>query len=121
MSVSSIYICLINICATKSENVPLDIMRPMKIQISLCSCMVWSESSLGEFWIAKDTKFLYVDNKDWSDCEDEQSDLSLRYVHMSEGRLSKIATHNYVNWYNNFKWFSLWQKYIWASARQNLQ
>ena len=35
-----------------------------KIQISLCICTVWSESSLGTFRIAKDAKFLYAENKD---------------------------------------------------------
>ena len=29
---------------------------------------LWSESSLGTFWIAKDAKFLNVDIEDWSDC-----------------------------------------------------
>ena len=35
-------------------------MRPAKIQISLHIRAVWSESSLGAFWIAKDAKFLYA-------------------------------------------------------------
>ena len=36
---------------------------PAKIQISLHTCTVWSESSLGAFWIVKDTKFLHAGNK----------------------------------------------------------
>ena len=39
-------------------------VRPAKIQISLRMRAVWSESSLGEFWKAKDAKFLHVDNED---------------------------------------------------------
>ena len=41
-------------------------MRPAKIQIRLRIRAVWSESSLGAFWISKNAKFLHVDNKDWS-------------------------------------------------------
>ena len=42
-------------------------MCPTQIQISLHICAIWSESSLGTFWIAKDAKF-QEDNGDWSDC-----------------------------------------------------
>ena len=45
-------------------------MHPAKIQISLRILTVWSESSLGAFWIAGDTKFLLADN--------EQSDQTVR-------------------------------------------
>ena len=38
-------------------------MRPAKIQISLRIRAVWSESSLGAFWIAKDAAFLDVANE----------------------------------------------------------
>ena len=37
---------------------------PVKIQISLRVRAVWSESSFGAFWIAKDAKFLHADNED---------------------------------------------------------
>ena len=53
--------------ATTSENEPSDV-RLAKIQITLHISTVCSESSLVTFWIAKDAKFLHVDNKDWSDC-----------------------------------------------------
>ena len=39
-------------------------MRPTKIQISLRIRTVWSESSLGAFWVVKDANFLHADNKD---------------------------------------------------------
>ena len=39
-------------------------MRPAKIQISLRIRAFWSESSLGAFWIARDTMFVHADNKD---------------------------------------------------------
>ena len=68
-------------------------VRPVKIQIRLRIRAVWSESSLGTFWITKFAKFLRTDNKDWSDCAHPQADLSLRWVHMWEGMLSQIPTH----------------------------
>ena len=33
----------------------------------------------------------FVDNEDWSDCLDVQADLSLSWVHMSEGTFSHVA------------------------------
>ena len=39
-------------------------VRPAKIQISLRIRAMWSESSLGAFWIAKSTIFLYAGNED---------------------------------------------------------
>ena len=33
-------------------------------------CAVWSDSSVGAFWIAKDEKKNHADNEDWSDCTD---------------------------------------------------
>ena len=38
-------------------------VRPAKIQISLRIRAVWSESSLGAFWIAMDAKLLHADNE----------------------------------------------------------
>ena len=48
-------------------------VRPAKVGISLCIRTIWSESLLGAFWIAKDAKFLYADNEDWTDCADSQA------------------------------------------------
>ena len=39
-------------------------VRPARIQISLRIRAVWSESSLGAFWIAEDAKFLHTNNDD---------------------------------------------------------
>ena len=39
-------------------------LHPVKTQVSLCICAVWSESSLTAFWIVKGVKFLYADNED---------------------------------------------------------
>ena len=39
-------------------------VRPAKTQISLGICPVWSESSLGAQWVAKDPSFLPADSKD---------------------------------------------------------
>ena len=49
--------------AVTRENLLSDV-RQVKIQISLCICFVWSESSLGACWIVKDAKFLHADNED---------------------------------------------------------
>ena len=35
---------------------------------------IWSECSLGAFWIAKDAKSLYANNQDWSECADADRD-----------------------------------------------
>ena len=67
-------------------------VNPAKIHIRI----VWSESSLGTFWIAK---FPHADKKTfWSDCMD--ADLSLCWAHMSEGMFSHVAAHLYkqCNW-----------------------
>ena len=55
-------------------------VRPAKFQISLCIRAVWSESSLSAFWIARDVKFLPVDNKDWSVSADARADLNLLWA-----------------------------------------
>ena len=67
-------------------------VRPAKGQIRLRIRAVWSESSLSAFEIAKDAKFLYADNEDWSDCADAQVGLSLCLAHISEGTFSVVAT-----------------------------
>ena len=45
---------------------------------------VWSESSLGTLWIAKDANVVPADNEDRSDGTDALTDLSLCWTHMSE-------------------------------------
>ena len=65
--------------AAMSENVPSDMCA--QIQIRLCIRATWSESSLGAFWIAKDAKFLHVENEDSeSDGADTHADLGLRWA-----------------------------------------
>ena len=56
---------------------------------------VWSESSLGTFWIAKAAKFLHVDKKDWSDCPDVRAGLSHRWAHVLEALFTEAVTHSY--------------------------
>ena len=51
-------------------------VHPVKIQIRLRKCAIWSESSLGTFQITKDARFLHADKEDWSDCADAHADLS---------------------------------------------
>ena len=68
------------IWAAKSENVP-SYMRPLKIQISLRIRAVWSESSLGEFLIAKDAKFLRAEK------ETDQTAQMCRLIWLFAGRM----------------------------------
>ena len=56
-------------------------VRPAKTQITLGIHPVWSESSLCTQWVAKDPSFFHADSEDWSDWDDAQADLSLRWVH----------------------------------------
>ena len=51
-------------------------VRPAKIQISLRICAVWSEYSQDAFWIAKDAKYLHVENEDW-----------ILYIHSYGGKI----------------------------------
>ena len=39
-------------------------VRPVKTQISLGICLVWSKSSLCAQWVAKDPRFLHADSED---------------------------------------------------------
>ena len=56
-------------------------VRPAKIQISLRIRAVWSESSLGAFWIVKEAKFLHADDEDSDQtAHPAQADLSLRWA-----------------------------------------
>ena len=59
----------------------------MKIQIRLRIRAVWSESSLGTFWIAKDVNFLIEDSAD------AKADLSLHWALISEGTFSDVSAH----------------------------
>ena len=62
-------------------------LRPAKIQISLRIRAVWSESSLDEFF---DSQWYKVSSREqqnhWSDCENAQDYLNIRWVLMLEGR-----------------------------------
>ena len=60
-----------------------------EIQISLLCRALWSKSSPGAFWIAKDANLPRANNED-SDA-DAQADLSLSLKPMSEGMSSYIA------------------------------
>ena len=66
-------------------------VRPAKIQISLRIRAVWSEFSLGAFRTASDTKIFRVDSVNSN--QTAQSDLSLRWAHMSDGSFSELVVH----------------------------
>ena len=69
-------------------------VHPAKILIRLRIRAVWSESSLGAFWIAKDAKFPHADNEDAEqECLDAQADLNFRSGHISESTLSDVSAH----------------------------
>ena len=57
-----------------------------------------------------DVKFLYVDSEDWSDCVDEQADLCLHLVHMSEGTFSHVLVQ-YHHIYPKY-----WDRQVWANS-----
>ena len=59
-----------------SDNAPTDICALRRFR-SASAFIVWSESILGPFWIAKDAKFLQ--RRDWSDYMESQADLSLHW------------------------------------------
>ena len=70
-------------------------MHPAKIQISLRIRAVWSEYSLGAFWIAKDTNFILADNED--------SGLRLRWSHILRGMFSHVAAQIIIGgWSGNW-------------------
>ena len=50
--------------------------------------LIWI--SLGAFCTAKDTNFVHADNEYESGRTDAQSDLSIRWAHMSEGTFSHV-------------------------------
>ena len=60
----------------------------------LCSA-VRSESLAGTFCIAKNAKFLHVDNKHCSDCTDAQTDLNLHWVHVSDGTFDHVTNDTF--------------------------
>ena len=67
-------------------------VHPAKIQIRLRNRAVWSESSLGAFWIAKRRKVSSCGQQShWSDRMEAQADLSLRWMHMLEGTFSHVT------------------------------
>ena len=67
-------------------------MRPAKIQIRA----VWSESSLGAFWTAKEARLPRADNKDWLEYADAQTDLSLHWAHIFKGTFPDVADLNFI-------------------------
>ena len=66
-------------------------VHPVKTQISLGICLVWSGSLLCTQWVAKDPSFLYADSKDWSDWVNAQADLNLCWVYMPFCSLCQLA------------------------------
>ena len=57
------------------------LVRPANTQISLCIRPVWSASSLSAWGNLGSFAFHWAHCKDWSDWEDAQADMSLRWAH----------------------------------------
>ena len=78
-------------CSKNSKNEPPHdktnkmTLSPVKTQISLGICPVWSESSLCAQWVAKDQAFFSGQLRLWSDWADAQADLSLHWAHSHFG------------------------------------
>ena len=68
-------------------------MCPAKIQIRLHIRAVWSESSLGTFWIAKDTMFLHLYKKNSDRSAWMYRLICLCWAHISEGKFSHIMAN----------------------------
>ena len=81
-------------------------MCPLKTQISLGICPVWSESLLCAQWVAEDSSFLQVDSED-----SDQADPSLRWAHMPFCWFCHEAAHfDKIPGYNwNFNRLPSWQ------------
>ena len=80
-------------------------MRPAKIQISLRIRAIWSESSQGEFRIAKDAKFLHADNEDSNQTARKRRPIWVivgRTCHKVRFLTSRIVliTENYYIWFH---------------------
>ena len=58
-------------------------VRLVMIQIRLRIRAVWSESSLGAFWISKDAQFLHTDNEDSDQTVRMRRLICLSSMHMS--------------------------------------
>ena len=80
----------------------LGYVRPEKIQISLHIRTVWSESSLGAFWISKDANFLHADNEN-SDQIARKRSLSCVFVFHTflEGTFSRVMAHLFSNYWSS--------------------
>ena len=67
-------------CATSEDSDQPVHLRNLIIIFSLCA-----------FKIAKEAKFFYGDNEDWSDYADAHTNLCIGCAHMSEGMFSNVA------------------------------
>ena len=69
--------------------------HPVKTQISLGICTVWSESSLSAWRNLGSLATQWVHSKDWLDWADTQTDWSLHWVHVSFCWFCHVAAHMY--------------------------
>ena len=74
-------------------------MRLAKMQISLCFCAVWSESSLSTLDSQECNCFSFSCGqwRFWSDSADDLADWRLHWMHISEGTVSHVAAQITAN------------------------
>ena len=61
----------------------------------------------GAHWVAKDSRFLHADSKDWSDCAVAQADPSLLWAHRSFYWFCHVAAH--MHFKLNFSYLIKWK------------
>ena len=71
-------------------------VRPAKIQISLRIRAVWSKSSLGAFWIAKDAKLLHADHEDTDPSVRMRRLIWVFVGRTSKGTFSDVAAYIWI-------------------------
>ena len=99
---------------------------PVKTQISLGICPVWSKSSLSAWRKLESLATHWVHSEDWWDWADAQADPSLRWVHTHfvgfvMSRLIYIVYHFPFSHLNVFLHCQLKALQKWATAWQNQQ
>ena len=116
----------LSLCMTKPALCPVS---PVKTQIRLGICRVWSASSLSPWRNLGFSFTQWVHSEDWSDCADVQADQSLHWVHRSFCWFCHAAAHLLQRQNEDWKACMLrnqenlrhFECLIWAALWQNQQ
>ena len=94
--------CFVNLSHFKKKKVVCCSVRKRTLDMctqqrfsSACAFTVWSESSLGAFWIAMDAKFLYTDNEE----SDQMRMYRLIWVFIGPTRLKVFSHYGFYGCY----------------------